>query len=326
MKRCLQFVLLLAVILFTACEKEEGPVAKNDSVTMGAGYANDIYYSLENGVIAETPRTSWDIAFTADAQSSAILINEAAGVELKAYPSEGTTPEEMWAESIDLTGYDTWEKLLNPDTTWSEGAFGMNAEGPLNYGWGNYNMATHNVEGCCLYIIKTRSGAMMKIFIETKFSVQKRFVFKFADLQTKAETSVDLDCSSSTANFVYYSLDDNERLDREPDKETWDILFTKFTDNAINYNVTGVLGNTGTMTIEKDEATIENVSWVEEEYSDDINIIGSDWKSLREDFSGYDVDDNRVFILKDGTGSEYIFQFTAFDMTSGKADFRILKK
>jgi len=65
----------------------------------------------------------------------------------------------------------------------------MNATGHPNYGWGNYNMASHNVEGSSVYIIKTRSGAMMKIAIDMKYSMQQRFVFRFADLETKAEKS-----------------------------------------------------------------------------------------------------------------------------------------
>lgn len=326
MKRCLQFTLLIAVILFTACEKNSDPVPVEDSVTMGAGYANDIYYSFENGIVAETPRVSWDIAFAVDAQSSAILINEAAGVELKAYPSVGTTPEEMWAESIDLTGYDSWEQLRNPDTTWAEGAFGMNAEGPLNYGWGNYNVISHNVEGSCLYIIKTRGGSMMKIFIESKLSTQRKYIFKYADLETKAEFSEELDCSASTANFVYYSLENNDRVDREPDSSTWDILFTKYHNWDENYMVTGVLANTTVMSIEKDGVGFNNCSWDEAEFSDDINIIGSDWKSFDMANMVYNTDEDRIFVVKDISGNQYLLKFTGFDYTVGKADFQILKK
>jgi len=331
MKRSLQLVRVISVIiitvnLFTACEKNDGPVAKDDSVTMGPEYPTDVYYSMENGVVAEVPRTEWDIAFGVDAQSSAILINEAAGVELKAYPSTGTTPEEMWSEAIDLTDYDNWDNLLNPDTTWADGFFGMNATEFPNYGWGNYNMASHNVEGSCLYIIKTRSGSFMKIFIEMKYSMQQRYTFKFADLEAKVENSVDLDCSDSNANFVYYSLEDNERLDREPDKDTWDLLFTKYTDNSINYNVTGVLSNLTAMVIQKDGVTFNDFTWTDDEFSDNINIIGSDWKSFDMENMVYVVDEEKVFVVKDASENQYLLQFTGFDMTNGRADFKILKK
>jgi hypothetical protein len=34
----------------------------NDSVAMGPGYANEVYYSFANGTVAEVPRSGWDIA------------------------------------------------------------------------------------------------------------------------------------------------------------------------------------------------------------------------------------------------------------------------
>ncbi len=46
---------------------------------MGAGYANEIYYSLENGVVGSVSRSSWDIAFSTNPMSSTILINEGYG-------------------------------------------------------------------------------------------------------------------------------------------------------------------------------------------------------------------------------------------------------
>jgi len=330
MKRSLKsglifIVLSLTVNLFTACEKKDGPespVPVNDSIAMGAGYVTDIYYSLADGVIAEVPRTNWDIAFSVDPQSSAILINEAASVELKVYPSSSSTLAEMWAEPVDLTDYGSWDNLNNPDTTWADGAFGMNATGHPNYGWGNYNMASHNVEGAALYIIKTRSGKMMKIAIEMKYSMEQRYAFRYADLETKVETSVDLDCSASTANFVYYSLDSKEVLEnREPDASTWDLLFTKYTDNSINYNVTGVLSNANVLVAEKDNTTFEDITWSEGDLSDNINIIGSDWKSFDMENMVYVVDEGRVFIIRDASERCYLLNFTAFDMTTGKAVF-----
>jgi len=43
---------------------------------MGPGYANDIYYSMDEGQIANIPRAGWDIAFYTCAISAGIIINE----------------------------------------------------------------------------------------------------------------------------------------------------------------------------------------------------------------------------------------------------------
>ena len=322
----LAFSLILSVNIFTACQKDSNadlPVPENDSITMEAGYANDVYYSLSEGVVATVYRTDWDIAFGVDPQTSAILINEAAGVELKVYP---TTQGWSWSDPVDVTNFDQWDNLFNPDTTWDDGAFGANASGVLNYGWGDYNTVSHNIEGSALYIIKTRSGAMKKIFISMKYSAEQRYTFKFEDLNTKAEYDVDLDCSDSNANFVYYSLDNNTRIDREPDKSLWDLVFTKYIDNTINYNVTGVLSNTGVKVAEKDGSTFNNVTWSDEDFSENINVVGSDWKSFDNVNMAYTVDSEKVFIVKTASGDTYLLNFTGFDYTNGKAVFRKLKK
>ena len=320
-------LIIMLAITFASCDKNDGPdlpIPLNDSITMGAGYANDVYYSLTNGVVAEAPRTNWDIAFSVDAQSSAILINEAAGVELKVYPTG-----ETWSfdDAVDTLGLHTWDNLFNHDTTWGDGAFGMNATGHPNYGWGKYNMTTHNVEGLALYIIKTRNGDYKKIFIENKQSMLRTYDFKYSNIDgSSVQDMSGFDVSGSNANFVYYSIDSNESLDREPDKATWDLVFTKFTDNDINYIVTGVLTNSGIMSIEKEATDFSSVTWTEGEYSDYINIVGYDWKSFNMDTYKYDVDDTTVFVIKDMDGNEYLLNFTAFDYTIGKFVFTILEK
>ncbi len=318
--------LSLAVNLFTGCEKDKGPntpVPENDSISMGAGYANDIFYSFENGKVAEVSRTNWDIAFSVDAQSSAILINEAAGVELKVYPTQDGW---QFSDAVDTAGYNSWDLLLNPDTTWADGAFGANATGHPNYGWGNYNATSHNVEGCALYIIKLRNGEFRKIFIEMKYSTQQKYTFKYAALDGSNESSVDLDVSDSDANFVYYDLENGTRLDREPSAASWDLLFTKYKDNSMVYDVTGVLLNPAATAAEIDATDLENVSWTEDDFSDDISTIGWDWKTFNMDAMAYVVDAERVFVVKTQDESVYALQFTAFDYTTGKFVFTTLKK
>ena len=39
-------------------------VTKSATISLGAGYANDIYYRLSDGLITSVPRNNWDIAFS----------------------------------------------------------------------------------------------------------------------------------------------------------------------------------------------------------------------------------------------------------------------
>ena len=76
-----------------------------------------------------------------------------------------------------------------------------------------------------------------------KLSAQQQYTFRYSDLDGSNEKTVNLDLAASTKNFVAYSLDTDEEVDREPDSDKWDILFTKYIDKSINYPVTGVLQN-----------------------------------------------------------------------------------
>jgi hypothetical protein len=57
-----------------------------DTLIMGAGYANDIYFSMNIGVTKESPRASWDIAFKTNAYSASVITNSTKGIELYTYP------------------------------------------------------------------------------------------------------------------------------------------------------------------------------------------------------------------------------------------------
>ncbi len=72
--------LFLALFLMASCNKNEQEVVpdtlKTDSISMGAGYASDVYYSLKNGIVSTVARSGWDIAFSTDPMTSTIIINE----------------------------------------------------------------------------------------------------------------------------------------------------------------------------------------------------------------------------------------------------------
>lgn len=303
----------LMLISANSCKEESNTfTTRSETVSMGAGYANDIFYRLSDGLITSVSRTNWDIAFIVAPQESAILINGASGVTLKAYP---VLPDWTWATAIDTAGYHNWTSLHNSDTTWTEGAFNMNATGHPNYGWGNYNQVSHNVEGISLYIIKLRDGNFKKIWIEMKYSALQKYSFRYANLDGSDEHVVsNMDVSSSKANFVYYNLQDNLRVDREPDATNWDILFTKYRDNTIEYNVTGVLQNIDVTALESTDIDPLSEALPFSGYLTNMSTIGSDWKIYSN--NQYTIDETRVFMLKDRNQKVYRITFRTFEGTS----------
>ena len=311
----------LTILGFYSCSDDDsGPEIKKETLTMGADYANDIYYSMKNGIVTTVDRDNWDIAFSVAARSSSILINEGAGVTLKEYPIPAGW---QWLDAIDTTGYSSWNQLNNSDVTWEKGAFGQNAIGHPNYGWGVYNTTTHDIEGSALFIIKLVNGNYKQIFIEEKSAMGQSYVVKYADLDGTNQVSETISFGNLTSNFVYYSIvNEAVVVDREPDASTWDLLITKYTDNAQNYNVVGVLQNIGVNAIDMDNVTdLGTILYESANFSENISTIGADWKTFNHVGMTYDLDEDRIFFIQDQNEKVYKLVFTGFDLTTGNITF-----
>lgn len=299
-------------------------------VVTGAGYVNDVYYSLENGGVATVDRMAWDIGFTTDNFSSSILANNGAGVEVYTYPSGDTAD---WT-TLDTTGM-TWTPMYNSLETFEEGAFGAQASGHPDYGWGTYNPNTHDLSGDSLYVVKTVAGVYKKLVFSMRGSIANTWEFKFANLDGSDEHSILLNSGDyKTKSFVFYSLDsiavanDTAIIDREPAKADWDLLFTKYWDYTIPYSVTGLLTNEDhILAQEVKEESLDQTTFVAYEdtsFESNISIVGSDWKSFNMGTFTYDVDSTVVFFIKkygETDSSYYKLYFTAFDYMEGKYVF-----
>jgi hypothetical protein len=294
----------------------------NDSVAMGPGYANEVYYSFANGTVAEVPRSGWDIAFHTELWSATILTNEGVGVQLWNYPKADTT---AWA-SVDTTGLATWKVYYNNHATWDDGALNRYATGHPDYGWGVYNMVSHNVIGDSILIIKTESGAFKKLRIVKKVSVANTFYFKYANLDGTEEHSIVLDVNPYTSkNLVAYSIDNNQVVDREPAKDAWDLLFTKYMTiypTGDPYLVTGVLTNWLNESAKAYPVAPNYTDWSVLEVSNVRDRIGYDWKTFDMGTFSYIIEDSIVYFVKDVAGNMNSIVMTGFGgSASGKFSF-----
>jgi hypothetical protein len=305
----------LLVIFLNSCTKSSDSVSlvtRSESVTLSSGYANDIYYRMSDGLMTSVPRANWDIAFCVAPREAAILANTTSGVELKVYP---TVSGWNWSDPVDITDYPNWTPLYNSDTTWTEGAFNMNATGHPNYGWGVYDVNTHNLTGVALYIIKTRAGSYKKIWIMEKLSALQKFTFRYSDIDGSNEKTVIIDLAGSTKNFGYYSIDTNEEIDREPESSKWDIVFTKWMDAKIGYYpVTGVLQNIGVTAQLSKDTDPESKVFPSSGFLKEINTIGWAWKKNDPITHLYTIkEDSCVFFAKDINEGVYRIKFKTFE-------------
>jgi len=310
---------MTSLLMLAAGILASSTAAAQTVVSTGPGYANEVYYSLENGTVRTEPLASWDIGFQVVGYSSSIITNGGAGVML--YHVPGKTADD-WAETLDTTGMDeSWDLWHNSPDTWDLGAFNMNSDYSTgNFGWGEYDMVTHIVSGTALYVIVLPDGAAKKIMIDGLSG--GTYSFRYADLDGSNEVEASLAKSEFAGkNFGYYSIRDGKTVDHEPVAVDWDLVFGKYVaflgpDMTVPYGVTGVRSNSGISAVRVKTGTpatapVPNL----EDFNSSITTIGYDWKS----FTGteYKVSDSLVFFVrKDVDGSIYRIVFTGFGGSS----------
>ena len=302
----------------------------NVDVATGDGYANEVYYSFENGSVETSARDNWDIAFASERMDVSILANNGAGVEVYTYPNGDIT---AW-DDIDTSGMYMWTPMYNSVESMNDGAFlrNMDLDNAFDQGWGVYNMITHVIEGDSLYVIKTVSGEYKKLWIVGANPNQgfNTWEFKYADLNGGSEETITLNADDyADYNYIHYSISSNVVVDKEPVSTAWDLLFTRYFDYTIPYYVTGVQINSTYVQVQQvdgvDQGAYEN--YTESNFTTNWTEIGSDWKEFDMGSFTYVVNDQRVYFTKimneAGTDSTYWkLYFTGFSgSTEGKYSF-----
>ncbi|MCB0379950.1 MAG: T9SS type A sorting domain-containing protein [Flavobacteriales bacterium] len=317
---------ILAALIITSSIKAQ---AVYDSTSMGALYPNQVFYSLDNGEVANIDNNNWDIAFSASgagAAGSAILLNEATST-LWAYPGDTSA----WS-TFDTTNYASWQRLLNTDTTWTNGAFNLyrGANGTFDMGWGILN-PTNNfwTFGDSLYLIKLSDNSFRKLWIlSLKSGV---WAFKYANIDGSNEQIITITKSTyPNKNFIYHSILNNQTIDREPVNSSWDLTFVKHTDYVnppgTYVSVTSVFSNKNVWSAkahEVDSATAAVSTTPQTAFTQNISNIGREWKRYISAQAFWNVYDSVAYFVYDNDSTNfYRIQFTAFGgMGNGKTFF-----
>lgn len=293
----------------------------NDSVAVGAGYANQVWYSLENGVVETAPKNNWDIAFEIPGVGYSVHVNSEGGAEAWLYSTDVTE----WS-TIDTTGLSSLAKLYNSDTTWFIGAFDgvKDPNNDFDLGWGTYSLATHTVTGDKIYVVKLTNGTYQKLMIEGLAS--GTYTFRHANMDGTGEmTHTVAKPTYNTKNLVYYSLVNHAVVDREPARETWDLVFGQYFANVpdgnggfVPYSVTGVRTNAGVKTAKTENlADAENyVDYEAETFESNISAIGHYWKSINMTTFQWDITDSLAYFVSTRDGDIWKVIMTGFTGSS----------
>jgi hypothetical protein len=287
-----------------------------DSVQMGPSYANDIYYSFEDGIVASVSRTNWDIGFHTSVWSASIITNGGAGVNLYTYPNADTAG---WA-TVDTAGMTGWTVMYDNEDSWEEGAFTRNAAGHPDYGWGKYNPISHDVVGDSIYIFSTLGGTYKKIWIVRKNSSNNKYFLRQANLDGSDDHTVELEINPyQNVNFVYYNLSTDSFVEREPDTASWDVVFTKYIaiqPNGDPYPVVGVLNNFEVYANEFYPVGPDFTDYASMPFDSTKSPVGWEWKTFDMGTFTWTVADSTAFFVHTRKDNVYKLVFTKFEGSS----------
>lgn len=355
----LKALLSTALVCFSASAFAQNWVY--DSVALGAGYANDVFYGLDLSTTTLHAGNDWDLAFQIPSVPGrdnsffgAVRANHVKKAVEVYFLNDSASYNFASLSAADTVGKTAPnQQLINNDTSWGTSAFYQNfvPTDPFSYGWGNYVLGDHSITGDNIYLIKVGTEAY-KIWVKKYVSQVVAptdtigYTFRIAKLDGTNDNTVKIDIQSGYADrlFAYYDIASNTVLNREPVRTSWDMLFTQYKQMVyagpsgyIPYNLTGVLTNQGTQVADIrhldpdviDATNFKTIMNTKSKITTLTNEIGDDWKTyVNPGPNGYyQLDDSASYVIKSkNTLSYWQLQFVRFDGGSatgmGKIVFR----
>ncbi|MCH2199797.1 MAG: T9SS type A sorting domain-containing protein [Flavobacteriales bacterium] len=305
MRRTLLVLVLISSISLNAQEV---------NISMSTSYVSDVYVSMETGEVSTVDATDWHLAFDVrNPFSVAIRVNDGHGTTIKNYNNGDIS---AW-DALDTTGFISWPALHNLTDSWDNGALNQSYSGdPSDFSWGYYTGdPLHDVVGDSLYIIQ--AGDSFKKFRIDKLDAGA-WTFTTADLDGSNEVETTFGMGDyADRNFAYFNVVTNELIDREPASGSWDLVFTRyFGMTAFGPGATtGTLANSGVELIRvdgvnPDDAIYTDYTWT----TDNIGLVGNDWKNLNMEFV-WEIVADRTYFVKNAAGDVYQVTFTSFGGT-----------
>lgn len=331
----------ISIILFSLflINNVQAQCSVTDSTSMGSGTANDVYYSLKNGVVKTISNKNWHLAFSVmrsqfpgnPSTGVAVRLNSA-GNNMKLVKLPATQNPANW-RNIDTTGLYALPELIDSDSTWFSTAFtkGYSSADPFNFIWGTYNMSSKHVDGTNVFIMYNKADNIYKKVFIKQVSYDTMWNVVVSNLDNTDSNFVQIRKNAyPNRMFVYYNAVTNEVLDREPDNNSWDLVWTKFTTFAVStqgsglFPLSGVLSNLGVQVAKNVGKKCDQVWLINKtaNVNPKISLIGGDWK-LHLGGGVYAIADTFVYFITSNNVT-YKLTFKGFTGgTQGKSTFNL---
>lgn len=304
--------LWIIILGCNSCFQEDSPMApikpgsiETVQIEIGYPYVNQVYYDCgTNKVIRTHSKYEWDLAFDCNENGHLVRLNTAKG-EFVAnmgnvlFSSVNSVKDVKWrwdapSGATDSTGIGDWRKTGN------------------------------------VYILDLQYDAFGQHLGYKKFQIQevskKDYTFKYADLNGDNEQTYVIQ-KNPNLNYIHFSFaNGGQTLRLEPNKDSWDLLFTnhyhKFSNLPLPFVLTQVLINS----VQGVEVAEDNQDRFSEmvlndtlfySYSNLWDVIGYDWKIRNSQDNSFIINPKKSFILRTTERIYYKVRFTDFYNENG---------
>ena len=295
--------LLLSI---TSCLKEEDPIQPRPqgtlstrTINLNQDYKYQIYYNIDqDSIISQNDKSDWDLAFDANTEGSKVFLNPA-----KFMGAQKTNQEDILSLK-DTSGFASNRKVdaaNRPDSLALGSVKGLTKVYWIDRGY--------DEKGDPLDFVKVKFESVNRQ--KYSFSVCKQGSTQVQTYEINKDT---------TRNFVYFSFKTNAVANIEPNKNSWDMVFTQyihyFNQPYQPYLVTGVLLNPSstyaavdsTLAFSKiDKTMAENFK-----LSQASDVIGYNWKEFGFGSSIYKIYSHYNYIIKNSKGTYFKMHFIDF--------------
>jgi len=323
------FLLFLASLAFHSCFKKDELIAphprgnvQTDTIGMTQNYLNQVYFSLDSGrVVSTNSKTAFDLGFECSQAGWHVILNTSDFMKV------ADLGEVVFGQAYDTTGL-----IMRFDK--SDGNPDSNAIGRWFSIRGTDTVSDRHVYAVSRGMDELGNplGLYQVIFDSLKNGT---FYFRYAPLQggTAIPGAVTKDPG---VNFRFFSLKTGSVVPVEPEKETYDLLFSQyttllFTDAGIPYPylVTGVLLNRYRVEAAVDSTTdflaITRDKALTMTYSKSLDAVGYDWKYYSFSTGSYTIRPGIHYIIRGISGFYYKLRFIGFYNKAGLKGYPVIE-
>ena len=311
-------IISLLLVVLSSCFKEEEPregFTSYVTINMGSDYYDQIFYSLaDTTIISSNNYLDWNLGFYSGADKSYIKLNAAAN---------------MWVYKTNSTDFNiNFPINYNEEDKRFDGSNGFDDHLAIDQILPTTSNTDTVLTDQQVYLIHPgykangdEIGDYKKMVFIGMF--EDAYIVKYADLDGSNQQIVSIP-KNNTINYVAFSWESNSIVNVEPDKTTWDLLFSRFTDTVYTtagdefltgYAVSGTYLNQGDSDVSAyiiEDIAYEDISidnFDESKLSTKLNIIGHTWKQFSDQYS---ILQNRSYIVKDRNGYLFKLHFLSF--------------